>query len=151
MTAKEKLLERVTRLSEAEAGEALRLLEARGDPVGRLLGESPLEDEESKRRHDRDLLNQPWAREGIEQLHRGELIERPGAGISELDIRAWTCFSCGGELTQAHPGDYFHTNPDSKCFDPIPVPTSVLEAASEEMARADAKLRDDPQAHGGSD
>ena len=26
--------------------------------------------------HDRDLLGQDWAREGIEQLRRGELIER---------------------------------------------------------------------------
>jgi hypothetical protein len=26
--------------------------------------------------HDRDLLGQPWAREGIEQLRRGELVER---------------------------------------------------------------------------
>lgn len=26
--------------------------------------------------HDRDLLGQEWAREGIEQLKRGELIER---------------------------------------------------------------------------
>jgi len=27
--------------------------------------------------HDRDLLGQKWAREGIEQLKRGELVERP--------------------------------------------------------------------------
>lgn len=26
--------------------------------------------------HDRDLLGQKWAREGIEQLRRGELVER---------------------------------------------------------------------------
>jgi excisionase family DNA binding protein len=26
--------------------------------------------------HDRDLLDQGWAREGIEQLRRGELVER---------------------------------------------------------------------------
>jgi excisionase family DNA binding protein len=26
--------------------------------------------------HDRDLLGQPWVREGVEQLRRGELIER---------------------------------------------------------------------------
>lgn len=30
--------------------------------------------------HDRDLLGQKWAREGIEQLKRGELIERPTDG-----------------------------------------------------------------------
>lgn len=26
--------------------------------------------------HDRDLLGQEWAREGMEQLERGELVER---------------------------------------------------------------------------
>jgi hypothetical protein len=26
--------------------------------------------------HDRDLLGQEWAREGVEQMRRGELIER---------------------------------------------------------------------------
>jgi hypothetical protein len=33
MTAKEKLLERVTKLSEAEADETLQLLDLRADPV----------------------------------------------------------------------------------------------------------------------
>jgi hypothetical protein len=46
MTAKEKLLERVRRLSEAEADETLRLLEMRDDPVVRLLEDAPPEDEE---------------------------------------------------------------------------------------------------------
>jgi hypothetical protein len=46
MTAKEKLLKRVTKLSEAEADETLRLLEDRKDPVARLLDEAVHEDEE---------------------------------------------------------------------------------------------------------
>ena len=46
MTAKEQLLERVMKLSEAEADETLRLLAARDDPVVRLLDDAPLEDEE---------------------------------------------------------------------------------------------------------
>lgn len=46
MTAKEKLLDRVMRLSEAEADETLRLLEEREDPVVRRLDAAPLEDEE---------------------------------------------------------------------------------------------------------
>lgn len=46
MTAKEKLLKRVTKLSEAEADETLRLLDAREDPVARLLDDAPLEDEQ---------------------------------------------------------------------------------------------------------
>ncbi len=46
VTAKEKLLERVTKLSEAEADETLRLLDARDDPVVTLLDNAPLEDEE---------------------------------------------------------------------------------------------------------
>jgi len=46
MTAKEKLLERVTRLSEDEADETLRLLEGREDPVAHLLDGAPIEDEE---------------------------------------------------------------------------------------------------------
>ena len=46
MTAKEQLLERVRRLSEAEAAETLRLLDARQDPLTRRLEDAPLEDEE---------------------------------------------------------------------------------------------------------
>lgn len=46
MTAKEKLLERVRGLSEAEAAETLRLLDARQDPVLRMLDSTPVEDEE---------------------------------------------------------------------------------------------------------
>jgi hypothetical protein len=46
VTAKEKLLERVAKLSEAEADETLRLLEEHGDPVVRQLDAAPPEDEE---------------------------------------------------------------------------------------------------------
>ena len=46
VSAKEKLLERVRRSSEAEAEETLRLLDAREDPVTCLPEEAPLEDEE---------------------------------------------------------------------------------------------------------
>ncbi|MEX2447894.1 MAG: hypothetical protein WD404_04020 [Solirubrobacterales bacterium] len=46
MTAKEKLLERVSELSEAEAEIALRAVKRDIDPVVRLLDNAPLEDEE---------------------------------------------------------------------------------------------------------
>ena len=46
MTAKEQLLQRVMKLSEAEADETLRVLAAREDRVVRLLDDAPLEDEE---------------------------------------------------------------------------------------------------------
>lgn len=45
MTAKEKLLERVTKLSEAEADETLRLLDLREDPVVVAFRDAPLDDE----------------------------------------------------------------------------------------------------------
>lgn len=45
MTAKEKLRERVEALSEEEAGEALRLLDMREDPVLRAFREAPEDDE----------------------------------------------------------------------------------------------------------
>jgi hypothetical protein len=46
VTAKERLLERVRGLSEAEAAETLRLLDARQDPLNRRLDDAPLEDGE---------------------------------------------------------------------------------------------------------
>lgn len=46
MTAKERLLERVRGLSEAEAAETLRLLDAQQDPLSRRLDDAPLDDEE---------------------------------------------------------------------------------------------------------
>lgn len=45
MTAKEKLRERVEALSEDEAGEALLLLDMRGDPVIAAFRDAPAEDE----------------------------------------------------------------------------------------------------------
>jgi hypothetical protein len=45
MTAKEKLLERVTKLSEAEADETLRLLDLRADPVVAAFRDAPEDDE----------------------------------------------------------------------------------------------------------
>ncbi|HLM86137.1 MAG TPA: hypothetical protein VK272_08130 [Solirubrobacteraceae bacterium] len=45
MTAKEKLRERIEGLSEAEAGEALRLLDLRADPVIAAFRDAPADDE----------------------------------------------------------------------------------------------------------
>jgi len=45
VTAKEKLLKRVTKLSEAEADETLRLLEMREDPVVVAFRDAPVDDE----------------------------------------------------------------------------------------------------------
>jgi hypothetical protein len=45
MTAKEKLRERVEALSEKEAGEALRLLDMRTDPVIAAFRDAPADDE----------------------------------------------------------------------------------------------------------
>jgi hypothetical protein len=56
--------------------------------------------------------------------------ERVGAGLGELDISDWTCFACGERLTQAHEGDYFHTDPNPACIAAVPVPTSLVRAAS---------------------
>lgn len=46
VTAKERLLERVRGLSEDEAAETLRLLDAREDPLNRRLDDAPVEDEQ---------------------------------------------------------------------------------------------------------
>lgn len=45
MTAKEQLRERIEALSEEEAAAALRLLDARADPLTRLLDDAPIDDE----------------------------------------------------------------------------------------------------------
>lgn len=45
MTAKEKLRERIETLSEEEAGEALRLLDLRADPVIAAFRDAPADDE----------------------------------------------------------------------------------------------------------
>jgi hypothetical protein len=46
----ERLRERVRGLSEAEAAETLRLLDARQDPLSQRLDDAPVEDEEISRR-----------------------------------------------------------------------------------------------------
>lgn len=63
-----------------------------------------------------------------ETTQKGMGDERVGTGLGELDISDWTCFSCGGKLTQAHEGDYFHTDADSTCTEAVPVPTSLIQA-----------------------
>ncbi len=45
MTAKQKLRERIEALSEEEAGEALRLLDMRADPVIAAFRDAPVDDE----------------------------------------------------------------------------------------------------------
>lgn len=45
MSAKEKLRERIEGLSEEEAGEALRLLDMRADPVLAAFRDAPIDDE----------------------------------------------------------------------------------------------------------
>lgn len=68
MTAKEQLRERIETLSEEEAGEALRLLDMRADPVIAAFRDAPADDE-------------PWtdddeaaAAEGRADLAAGETI-----------------------------------------------------------------------------
>jgi hypothetical protein len=91
------------------------------------------------------------AKEDDEGEENNERDERLGAGLREAEIQDWTCFSCGDALTQAHEGDYFHTDPDSKCFDSIPVPTSLIKVSSAEMIGTEAKSRGAQQAHGRRD
>jgi hypothetical protein len=59
--------------------------------------------------------------------------ERVGTGLTETEIRAWTCFSCGRPLTQAHEGDYFHTDEGSECTNTIPVPMSLVQGLPQTM------------------
>jgi hypothetical protein len=47
MTAKQKLRERIEKLTGQEGAEALRLLDQRNDPLAMLLGNAPLDDEPS--------------------------------------------------------------------------------------------------------
>jgi hypothetical protein len=61
--------------------------------------------------------------------NKGMRTERVGEGLGELDISDWTCFACGGKLTQAHEGDYFHTDAASTCTENVPVPTSLVESS----------------------
>jgi len=56
-----------------------------------------------------------------------ERDERLGGGLREAEIQDWTCFSCGDALTQAHEGDYSHTDSENECVEEIPVPTSLVK------------------------
>jgi hypothetical protein len=87
----------------------------------------------------------------IDKPDRITTTECVGSGLREAEIHDWTCFSCGGALTQAHEGDYFHTADDSTCFDPIPVPTSLIKLSSAEMTGTEVKSRGAQQAHGRRD
>jgi hypothetical protein len=77
--------------------------------------------------------------------------ERIGTGLREAEIQDWTCFSCGMKLTQAHEGDYFHTDSENECGEAIPVPTSLVKVSSVEMTGTEAKSRGGQQAHGRRD
>lgn len=68
MTAKERLLERVMKLSEAEADEALRLLDERDAPVIAAFRDAP-EDDEALTPDEEAALG-----EGREQYRRGEAV-----------------------------------------------------------------------------
>ena len=71
MTAKEKLLERVTRLSEGEAEETLRLLEGREDPVVAAFREAPEDDE-------------PWTAEDERAVREADEDPAPSIPLEEI-------------------------------------------------------------------
>lgn len=71
MTAKEKLLERVTRLSEAEADETLRLLDEQTDPVVRAFREAPEDDE-------------PWTEEDEKAVREADEDPAPSIPLEEI-------------------------------------------------------------------
>jgi len=81
MTAKEKLLERVTRLSEDEAGETLRLLDERVDPVVRAFRDAP-EDDEPWSEEDEAALAEVEADRaaGVPSIPAGEIRRKHGLG-----------------------------------------------------------------------
>lgn len=68
MTAKEQLLERVKAYSEAEAADALRVLDQRGDSLTRLLENAP-EDDEPTTPEEEALVAEAFA-----AIERGEMI-----------------------------------------------------------------------------
>lgn len=68
MTAKEKLLQRVQAFSEAEAADALRLLDQRTDSLTRLLDSAP-EDDEPTTPEEEALVQ-----EARDEIARGEKI-----------------------------------------------------------------------------
>lgn len=71
MTAKEKLLERVAKLSEAEAQETLRLLE---DPVVKAFREAPEDDE-------------PWTAEDDAAVAEADSDFAAGRTVSHSEIK----------------------------------------------------------------
>jgi hypothetical protein len=73
MTAKQKLLERVTTLSEAEADETLRLLDAQADPVVVAFREAPEDDE-------------PWTAEDEAAVAEADADFAAGRTISHEEI-----------------------------------------------------------------
>jgi len=91
MTAKQQLRERIERFSEQEAGEALRLLDLRTDPVIAAFRDAPLDDE-------------PWtehdeaaAAEGRADLAAGHTISLEQASPSSTSDRRAL-----GRRTDAH-------------------------------------------------
>lgn len=74
MTAKEQLLERVTKLSEAEANETLRLLDMRGDPVVVAFCDAPEDDE-------------PWTDEDEAAAAEGRADIEAGRTVSHEEIK----------------------------------------------------------------
>lgn len=68
MTAKERLRERIEKLSEEEAAEALRLLDERADPLTVLLDNAPLDDEPTTPEEEAAV------QEALEAAARGETI-----------------------------------------------------------------------------
>ena len=74
MTAKEKLLQRVTKLSEAEADETLRLLDERADPVLRAFREAPEDDE-------------PWTAEDEAAVAEADADFAAGRTVSHEEIK----------------------------------------------------------------
>jgi len=68
MTAKEQLRERVERLTEDEAAEALRVLDQRTDALTRLLDDAPLDDEPTTPEEEAAI------QEALEAAARGETI-----------------------------------------------------------------------------
>jgi hypothetical protein len=74
MTAKEKLLERVTKLSEAEADETLRLLDAREDSVVVAFRDAPIDDE-------------PWTAEDEAALAEADADFTKGRTASHEEVK----------------------------------------------------------------
>ena len=73
MTAKEKLLERVTEFSEAEADETLRLLDMREDPVVVAFRNAPEDDE-------------PWSEEDEAAASEGRAEIAAGRTVSHKEM-----------------------------------------------------------------